>query len=215
MRLAAVRFRAGIWLATAVAASVGCELIIGIEPGQPRSGASSMAASSDGSTNGSGGGQGPNGSSSTGGGGEGSGEGGGGELPCDDPAWARWSVDVATSYQVTNDTVLDQVTSLMWERNVPMATHIWDDARKRCEDLTVAGYSDWRLPTRIELVTLVHYTKANPAIDESTFGNNPSSGFWTASRYASDADASWVVAFTVGLVYVDFNESLHYSRCVR
>ncbi len=62
---------------------------------------------------------------------------------------------------------------------------------------TLCGASDWRLPTRGELLSLVHAGSiANVAIDTQYFPNtSTTSPVWTASTVAADPSIAWVVAF--------------------
>jgi hypothetical protein len=63
-----------------------------------------------------------------------------------------------------NGVVLDRVTGLMWQREA-LAPNAFAEAEAGCSALDLAGFCDWRLPTRIELVSLVDFTRAAPAFD--------------------------------------------------
>jgi hypothetical protein len=65
----------------------------------------------------------------------------------------------------------------------------------------------WRVPTRIELVSLVDFTRSDPSIDQPPFaGTKTSLSYWTSSVvWAPDAGADaavnyWTVWFNDGLV---------------
>jgi len=72
-----------------------------------------------------------------------------------------------SSYTVdaTNDTVTDDVTGLMWQRGVDDSEFLEIEAIDYCGNLLHGGHDDWRLPSRIELVSLVDFTRVEPAID--------------------------------------------------
>ena len=88
---------------------------------------------------------------------------------CADPNWAEWPMpngptDVAAgvpnpeSYTDNGDqTVTDNVTGLMWQQAIAPGTYSYAAALAYCPTLTLGGHSDWRLPSIIELVSLVDY----------------------------------------------------------
>ena len=51
-------------------------------------------------------------------------------------------------------TITDRKNHLMWEREVKQYSVSWDMAAEYAENLDLAGYSDWRLPTPDELSAL-------------------------------------------------------------
>jgi len=104
--------------------------------------------------------------------------------------------------------VLDTVTGLIWE--VGSTASDYAGAWQHCQTIGM------RVPTRIELVSLVDFT-TSPAIDSNTFPGTPREPFWTSSVVAADAgpDAAvqyWSVSFADGLV--DNATQGQYVRCV-
>ena len=73
-------------------------------------------------------------------------------------------------------------------------------------------YNDWRLPTMQELLTLVDYTKINPACD---LEDTKLEHYWSSTPCVSSDDSFWDVGFYYG--YTGWNpKSTHsYVRCVR
>ena len=51
----------------------------------------------------------------------------------------------------TNEIIVDAENDLMWTKNDNGADINWSDAVKYCEDLSLGGFNDWRLPTRLDL----------------------------------------------------------------
>ena len=103
--------------------------------------------------------------------------------------------------------VTDTATGLIWQKTCVSKT--WQEALKYCENLTYAGYSDWRLPNKNELVSLVNYEKYNPASD---FPNMTSENFWSSSSRTS---AAWCVLFSNGEAAAPGKSNSYYVRCVR
>ncbi len=62
--------------------------------------------------------------------------------------------------------VVDTVTGLQWQyhdADVPDNSSFWKGALDYCENLTYAGFSDWRLPNKDELMTIVDFGRSDPA----------------------------------------------------
>lgn len=119
----------------------------------------------------------------------------------------------------TNGTVIDNVTGLMWQRQDDNVTRDWAAVWTYCAGLTLATFTDWRLPTKQELQTLIDYGRSNPAIDSIAFPGTEASGYWSSTSDASGGGLySWVVNFSNGYVnsYNEYNNSSsYYVRCVR
>jgi formylglycine-generating enzyme required for sulfatase activity len=72
-----------------------------------------------------------------------------------------WAKPGSASVDNGNGTVTDIETKLMWQKKTagPMT---WDAAMPYCSDLSLAGYTDRRLPTLDELETLADSTPDTP-----------------------------------------------------
>jgi len=60
------------------------------------------------------------------------------------------------------------------------------------------GYKDWRMPTRKELESIVHFGTYNPAIDTIYFPNTQN-WFWSSSPHTENNDRVWIVDFNGGI----------------
>ena len=56
-----------------------------------------------------------------------------------------------------NKTVTDNNTGMMWQKTPDYRHYSYDDAISYCEELTIANYNDWRLPTIKELYSLADF----------------------------------------------------------
>lgn len=110
-----------------------------------------------------------------------------------------------------NGTVFDNVTGLRWQRGV--ATDLtWFQAKTYCQELHV-GDTNWRLPTTVELKTLVDYDTSSPAIDSTAFPKTPSEWFW-ATETRHSPGAAWVIYFLDGFVEYTAQTNTYAVRCV-
>ncbi len=71
---------------------------------------------------------------------------------------------------------------------------------------------EWRLPTILELLTLVDYTKHNPASSDPGIDSD---GYWSSTTYASDTSYAWYVHFYRGSTYDYHKTNTNSVRCVR
>lgn len=132
-----------------------------------------------------------------------------------DPTAAA-SADNLQSYQlIGDDLAIDRVTRLTWQRRPAADAFTWQEATSYCACLTLAGFDDWRLPTRIELVSLVDITHQAPAINTAAFPDTPDLWFWTSSLVAGDAASAWYVAFFDGNTHFQGQDARYQARCVR
>ena len=117
-------------------------------------------------------------------------------------------------YVVANGTVLDTKTTLTWQQGVDPGSYSWADAQAYCATLDLDG-GVWRLPSMKELLTIVDFTRADPAIDPAAFPDTPSDYFWSSSPVAGSSTAAWGVNFnkgSAGTAPLDFTARV---RCVR
>jgi hypothetical protein len=125
--------------------------------------------------------------------------------------------DFPYSYTTRADTVLDDITGLEWQRAVPAGSYVHANASAYCEELVLDGRTDWRLPTRIELMSIIDFTR-RPSIDPVAFPSTPVASndyFWTSSRYSSDTTRGWISSFDYGWVGSGPLTNAYHVRCVR
>lgn len=119
--------------------------------------------------------------------------------------WANAPKDQYTN--LVNGTVRDNKTGLVWQRQA-QASSSWDSANAICKSLSLGAFaSGWRVPTKLELETLVDYRAlpSTPFIDTIAFPSAPLGVFWTATTVESCSDAGPCETLACG---VDFRTGL-------
>ena len=127
---------------------------------------------------------------------------------------------ITRSYTDNGDTITDNATKRIWQDNADTASvrKNWNDAKTYCEDLTLGGYSDWRLPSVDELVSIIDWGRSNPAIN-TNFSNISTSYsgdyYWTSTEDVGSPGRYWTVEFYSGKIHWDTSDYLLFIRCVR
>ncbi len=122
-----------------------------------------------------------------------------------DLEWANGPLppESPTNYTIGTNTVVDNVTGLEWERKVD--TNLFTslpNATNYCANLVLDGKSDWRVPTVIEMLSIVDSDKkdrADPAINVTAFPNTPRVFHWISTpAVAVRTPYVWCIHFDYG-----------------
>ena len=116
--------------------------------------------------------------------------------------------------------VTDRQTGLQWQDDYSdnggaVKSAKWIDAITYCENLSLGGYSDWRLPNIRELLSITDRSREDPAIDP-VFQSVASSYYWSSTTVADGTDFAWYVNFYRGYSFRYYDKNaIYYVRCVR
>ena len=100
-------------------------------------------------------------------------------------------------FEVIDKTVLDNLTGLTWTQNANLAEFpfTWQEALDYVSTMNrgkAFGCSDWRLPNRRELRSLVSHQTRKPALpDGHPFGNVLLAWYWTSTTAAINTAYAW------------------------
>jgi len=131
------------------------------------------------------------------------------------PSEPRFTID-------DGNTVRDRHTALIWQRC--SVGQQWYDmtCADRAQPMTYAQAHDhvqqhqpWRLPTLVELSSVVDLDHHSPAVNAALFPNTALRSYWTATPLAINANLQWCVNFMYGDSYADDATASAYVRLVR
>ena len=128
-----------------------------------------------------------------------------------------------SDFETSSDgkTVTDTKTGLMWQKEyIYLDDKTWQDAFPYCQSLNTgtepyAGYTDWRLPNKNELASLLDPGKSSTPY--SNFPDMPGNVFWSSSTYDVNGKTdAWAVSFLRGHLTNQNKVAIKgYVRCVR
>ena len=143
-------------------------------------------------------------------------------FPMPNPAGTGLPNPASYRMNTVDGSVTDLVTGLTWEGKSRFTVYMYGEARTPCDEKSGGG---WRLPTRVELASLVDFTIAKPGPTiNAIFASDPiwasatlptDMRFWTSSHAACDASVGWYVDFANGSTHQENDASVAYKvRCV-
>ena len=144
-------------------------------------------------------------------------------------------------------TITDYTTGLMWEKKDDSGgihdaanTYSWSTGTNNMNGTIAttflatlnggggfAGYTDWRIPNRFELETLLNIGAVEPSVHEAfRAGCSPgckattcsctiAGNYWSSSTLLSSPSSAWLVSFDYAAVFVGTKTSTGYARAVR
>jgi hypothetical protein len=110
-----------------------------------------------------------------------------------------------------SDIVVDNDTGLMWQDSSTIVKKDWQGAKEYCNNLSLGGYDDWRLPHMDELVSITDKKRYDPAIKD-IFNNTKSNWYWSNTQAKFNSSRAWIVNFDDGN---DNWSNKSYDDCVR
>ena len=112
------------------------------------------------------------------------------------------------------EVVKDDIYKLMWQDGEEIYQGTYDEAVKYCENLNFAGYLGWRLPNRLELLSIADDSMV---INKSFkyIGKDEYEAYWSSTKNSNSSSIAWVVVFEGDDGYWDDISGRRFVRCVR
>jgi hypothetical protein len=151
------------------------------------------------------------------------------EIPCAGTGQdGEYNINPLSYTDNGNGTVTDNNTGLMWQKQDDGNTYNWYQAagvydvtynsssKNVCGELRIGNYSDWRLPSNKELMSIVDYSIPYPGPTVNPiFADTKQSFYWSSIVIAFNSAAEWDVSFSDGYVGNHYKYYGNYVRCVR
>ena len=137
-----------------------------------------------------------------------------------DDGWYQKGIEPLYVRDDTTEIVTDYIAQLMWQDDVNVLADTnkmtYTGAINYCNNLSLGGFNDWRLPTIEELLNIVDKGSYDPAIDP-TFKNLNTTGYfyWSSTETALRTNQAWTVYFEAGTDHYRDITGLYNVRCVR
>ena len=105
---------------------------------------------------------------------------------------------------------------LMWQDEKQNFEGTWEQAQEYCKLVNLAGYKDWRLPTRVELRSITDKSRYDPALNTAfKYIADSDLRYWSQTIYADISSNAWVVDFWSGSDSWFDVSARNFVRCVR
>lgn len=135
-------------------------------------------------------------------------------------AWSNIIPNAAKRFVVLADfnseAVLDRETGLVWEKSLTGGVGInWAEASFACINKNVGGRKAWRLPSIVELLSLVDPIQSNPALPLGHPFSGLQSIYWSATTIQDLPTFVWGVGIQGGSTTTIDKSSTVSAWCVR
>jgi hypothetical protein len=133
----------------------------------------------------------------------------------------NWDENLPSSSRFTvlasfnNQAVRDNNTGLVWEQAPVSTLMLWRDATSYCVNKNAGGARGWRLPSVVELASLISPTLSSPYVPSNIFTGIQASLYWSATQTALPASGAWRVDFGSGNVDIMDITQVHLVWCTR
>lgn len=116
-------------------------------------------------------------------------------------------------------TVIDISTGLIWQKESDFIQRNYDQAVEYCEDLTLAGSSNWRLPNIKELHSIIDFRRRDLAIEPNVFTDSAAGFYWSITILpvspAGEPGSARVVDVRSGAIGFLVMTTNLFTRCVQ
>lgn len=112
-------------------------------------------------------------------------------------------------------TISDNTTNLVWQKVPNSDTITWEQALIYAENLTLGGFSDWRLPNIKELQSINDERLVTPSVSTTFFPNIGIKKYWSSTSLPNQTTKAWYLSTQYGITTYEFKTARLGVLCVR
>lgn len=114
-----------------------------------------------------------------------------------------------------NGTITDNLTNLVWEKIPSTIAQTWEQAITMADNLSLGGFTDWRLPNIKELQSLNDETVIAPSVTSPYFQNLGVKKYWSSTTLPNQIAKAWYWDTQYGITTYDIKTNTNYVICIR
>jgi hypothetical protein len=112
-----------------------------------------------------------------------------------------------------NGTITDNLTNLVWQKIPSTIAQTWEQAITMAENLSLGGFTDWRLPNIKELQSLNDETVIAPSVTSPYFQNLGVKKYWSSTTLPNQIAKAWYWDTQYGITTYDTKTNTNYVIC--
>jgi len=116
--------------------------------------------------------------------------------------------------------ITDKITGIQWQDSKKfILTKSLEEVKKKCKELKLGGFDDWRVPNKEEILSVVNYSKKidpDIDIDKIDLDNKETNSYeWSVEERSYMTHFAWFVYFKYGYSDLYYKYYSNFIRCVR
>ncbi len=125
-------------------------------------------------------------------------------------------LDASSDTETSDPGAVTVIGALAWQTATAPSKYSWLEAKAYCGDLTLGGFSDWRLPSIEELEgTIDDASEKCPDIVAPLKATTFCDDYWSSTQLQGDTSSAWAVLFSYGYADQMPVNKTGRVRCVR
>ena len=133
-----------------------------------------------------------------------------------DGYYANKNIGKTKSFTTFGKNVIDNVTKLVWQKEDDNVIKTYEEAENYCnsyvDNLNI--YTNWRLPTLNELISITNKTNPLSLATYNEFINTKQRAYFSQTKNFNNDNTVWAVDFSYGNDLIVDKNSKQYVRCV-